>query len=201
MFSLRFLVAEHKAEESFTDELVGKYWVIMPSCLHSYHAGLVRYCVHFYSGLDSISGADFNRVFPSMQFHSRRRKIDHFQVASVEPAQNFHATTKLLNLFFCLAEIFGIFLMIMHAKKPRMLYEVGGMPADDFTNFRHVSEQDALMTARGVCKKNKKDRRSAVHAFATSNGFFSVMRGSLNQWKGCDHRKFLWVDALARVFV
>lgn len=49
--------------------------------------------------------------------------------------------------------------MIMHAKKPRMLYEVGGMPADDFTNFRHVSEQDALMTARGVCKKEWKGPR------------------------------------------
>lgn len=47
----------------------------------------------------------------------------------------------------------------MHAKEPRMLYEVGGMPADKFTNFRHVSKQDALMTARGVCKKNGKDRR------------------------------------------
>lgn len=67
--------------------------LLMPSCLHSYHAGLVRYCVHFYSGLDSISGADFNRVFPSMQFHSRRRKIDHFQVASA--AEKYCASRKL----------------------------------------------------------------------------------------------------------
>lgn len=86
------------------------------------------------------------------------RKIDHFQAIIADvfmnlflPTENFVTFTKLLNLFFCLALPQKI-LERMYAK---IEYFMGwkSNARDGFLNFRHVSGQDVLMTARKFIKR------------------------------------------------
>lgn len=79
-FSLRFF--SHQATARTKAKVVCWYsWNIdslMFSCLHFYHASLVRYCgiyVHFSLASTPFlwfTSVSFNIIFPSMQFHSFR---------------------------------------------------------------------------------------------------------------------------------
>lgn len=161
---------QSQGKESVTDEReVRNIDLLMPSCVHFYHASLVRYCVHF-SLASTIPGDDFNIIFPSVQLHVWR-KIDHFQ------DWNFHDITKLLNLFSSVEQETPP-QYDNNACENRMFYKVGVMPENGFLKF----------SSRFGARRLNDGSRKVLRVLTHQTEFLHVFT-VLNQWK---YRKKWW---------